>query len=243
MEQHSSQDPWGWLSIFSCGSRAFHASGGEPKCMQRWHNKKLTKRQGKAKKSRAAGRQRHKTAACPNWAGLLSVRISSPSVFSLTDSELQRHLANGKLSPGAEMEASLAASRHGDSALDWEYFTDTLSYFINIFFCHLLFWTNWLFAENEVTVATWGLGCGRATWRRHVCRWRKLCGRSQKGASRAVKPTAKSLSENLASFPLGNVCLHFSQQVAALFTLHLLPLFVLRGRKSLFWPFLQVSAP
>jgi len=76
----------------------------------------------KSKKSGEVGRQSNKTTACPNSAGLLSLCNSSPRVFLLTDSELQRHLAHGKLSPGAEVEASLAASHRGDSALNWEDF-------------------------------------------------------------------------------------------------------------------------
>lgn len=134
MEQHSSQDPWGWLSIFSYASRAFHASREEPECMQRGPNKKLTKRQGKAKKSGEAGRQHNKTITCPNSSGLLSMFISSPWVFLLTDSELQRRLASGKLNPGAAVEGNLAASHQDDSALDWEGFTDMLWYYKDFFF-------------------------------------------------------------------------------------------------------------
>lgn len=105
MEQHSSRDPWGWLSIFSSGSRAFHASGGEPKWTQRWHSKEITKRQVKGRRSGYVGREHNKTITCPNSAGLLFECISSLHVFLLTDSELQGHRANGKLSPEAKMEA------------------------------------------------------------------------------------------------------------------------------------------
>lgn len=87
---------------------------------------KLTKQQGKAKKCGEVGRHCNKTTACPSLSGLPSVCISSPHVLFLSDSELQRHSANGKLSPGAKVEAGLAASGHSDSASDGEYFTDTL---------------------------------------------------------------------------------------------------------------------
>lgn len=75
----------------------------------------------------------NKTTVCPSSARLPFVCSSSPRVFLLTDSELQRHLAKVKLSPGAKVEARLAASGHSESALVWEYFTDTLQYFINIY--------------------------------------------------------------------------------------------------------------
>lgn len=264
MEQHSSQDPWGWLSIFSSGSRAFHASGGEPKWTQRWHNKKLTKRQVKAKRSGDIGREHNKTTTCPNSAGLLLLRISSPHVFLLTDSELQRHMANGKLSPGAKVEVSLAVSQHDDSALGWEFFlhlqfwtdwhftvqvtvhwsrlpreaveptslTDTFENCLHLILCkdnpawpgipdtHCVpFQTYpfWHFAENEVKVATWGMGCGRAAWLLKYAEGGNCADTNTEVHLGQKSPLLKAF-QKLDFLSSGNACLHFSQQVAAPFS-------------------------
>lgn len=244
MEQHSSQDPWGWLSIFSYGSRAFHASGGEPKCTQRWHNKKLTKWQGKAKKSGEIGRQHHKTTACPNSAGLLSVCVSSCPCF------LVSWLRAAKALGQREIKArSRHASQSGCISPWW------LSFGLGIFYWYIVIFYKYFFffviCSFELTdfllkarwkwpLGEWGaggqLGEGMYAGGGNCADTRRKVHRGQ------WSPLLKAFQKIWLPLLWEMFACTFLSRFLLLFILHLLPLFVLRGHKSLLWPFLQISA-